>query len=159
MPITSSQILRVINKPDGISVYEQHTDHLGKIHSNRYSTFVGDDLDLNLATNAPKVEQGFIDAELDRVASDIISGSDPASLTYDYLTYEQSVRSMMKIFLTSPAIDIMHMLPWVQSFSTPDLNGLGFTAAERGQITAREGTINGVKALLETDNLFILEDF
>jgi len=159
MPIVSSSILRVINKQNGISVYEQHTDHVGKIHDYRYRTTADADQAGNLAQHALDLDVSIKDSEANTATNDSLSGADPATMTFDHLTDAESVRARMEAFLTGQATQVIHMLAWVQSFSTPDLNGLGFTSAERGQINAREGTIDGVKSLLETDSFFILGEF
>ena len=160
MPIISSQIVRNHDRGNGsLSIHEEHTDHIGKIHEHRYSPPIGYDVDLALADWVPRLDQMLIDAEINQAEIDTANGADPATLTFNHLTEAESVRAMMRSFLTNEAIDIKHMLVWVQSFSVPDLNALGFTTEERGQISAREGTINGVTDLLDTDSLFILDDF
>jgi len=160
MPIVLSQIVRNHNRGNGtLSVHEEHTDHVGKIHEHRYNCPLDHDVDLALTNWVPILEAVLVDNEISKAAGDALTGSDPATMTFNHLSEIESVRARMKAFLTGQATEVVHMLVWVQSFSTPDLNGLGFTAEERGQINARAGTIDGVKALLETDQLFILEDF
>ena len=160
MPIISSQITRNHNRGNGsLSINEEHTDQNGKIHEHRYRCPLDYDVDLALLSWVPILDQMLIDTEINQAEIDTANGADPATLAFNHLTEAESVRAMMRSFLTNEAMDIKHMLVWVQSFSVPDLNGLGFTSEERGQISAREGTINGVTDLLDTDALFILDEF
>ena len=160
MPIISSKIVRNHDRGNGsLSIHEEHTDHNGKIHEHRYHAPLDYDFDAALLSWVNTLNILLIDGEIESTTSDMLKGNDPATATFNHLNEAESVRARMSAFLTGQAAEVMHMLVWVQSFSTPDLNGLGFTAEERGQINAREGTINGVKSLLETDSLFILDDF
>lgn len=160
MPIESSQIVRNHNRGNGLlSVHEEHTDHNGKIHEHRYRAPLAYDTDQALIDWIPILDALLISSESDQVTQDALNGADPETMTFNHLLEAESVRARMKAFLTGQATEVIHMLEWVQSFTTPQLNGLGFTSQERGQINAREGTINGVKSLLETDALFILDDF
>jgi len=101
MPIVSSSILRVINKPNGIAVYEQHTDHTGKIHDYRYRTTSDADKDANLAQHAITVFDGFLSNEAERVTQDIKSGNyDSRS---DYLDRIENIRAVVKGAMSLPA--------------------------------------------------------
>ena len=158
MPIVYSQIIRNHDRGGGrISVYEQHTDHIGKIHDRRYRTFAGDDVNANLAANAAIVEVGIIENEIQRIRDACQSGTDPATITSDYLTEAQRVRACMEAFVTGNLMDIKHMLTWVESFTTQKFNSLGFTSAERGKINAREGSVGAVVSLFDTDLIFKVE--
>jgi len=160
MPIISSQIVRNHNRGNGsLSIHEEHTDHTGKIHEHRYHCPLGHNVDTALVDWVAVLETALIEGEKQKVFNAVSAGANPATMTFDYLTDIQSTRSRMEAFLTGQAINVIHMLAWVQSFSVPDLNALGFTSEERGQINAREGTIDGVKSLLETDSLFRLDNF
>ena len=57
MPIVSSQIIKRIGKGDGsIGIYEEHTDHTGRIHAYRYYPLETDDHDALLLVNAARIE-------------------------------------------------------------------------------------------------------
>jgi len=160
MPIVSSQIVRNHDRGNGkLSIHEEFIDHNGKIHEHRYHCPLDYDIDTALLSWIPMLDASLIENEAQETTNKTLSGEDPATMTFNHLSDTESVRARMTAFLTGQATQVVHMLAWVQSFSTPDLNGLGFTSQERGQISAREGTIDGVKALLETDTLFILDNF
>ena len=160
MPIVSSQIVRNHDRGNGsLAVHEEHIDHIGKIHEHRYRCPLVYDVDKALLDWSVILDASLISGEIDEVTNNALGGADPSIMLFKHLTEAESIRALMSAFLMGQAVDVIHMLTWVQSFSVPDLNGLGFTTEERGQISAREGTISGVKSLLETDALFILDEF
>jgi len=160
MAIISSQIVKDRNRGNGSrAIHEEHTDHNGKIHERRYYCPIVFDVNAELITNAAEIEAALIEREKEDTFNEMLQGKNPASVTPDLLTEAESVRARMRAFLTGQATEVVHMYDWANSFTTPQLNTLGFTSAERGQINARVGTIGGVKDLLDTDSLFILEGF
>jgi len=160
MQIISSQIVRNHNRGNGSRViHEQHIDHLGIIHEYRYKCPLDYEVNIALSNRAVTIESSLIFSEIEKTKNEVLNKTDPSTMVFKYLNEVESVRAIMSAFLTGQAVGVIHMLAWVQSFSVPDLNALGFTTEERGQISSREGTINGVKSLLETDALFILDEF
>ena len=150
MPIVSSSILRVINKQNGIAVYEQHTDHLGVIHDHRYRTTTDADKDANLANWAAGLDAIIKRNELDAIEQRVSKGEDPNNIATVYVNGNRKLRAVVRAVMRTEAEKVLNAIDYINAITDTTLDTI-FNVAKRNRIRARIAGLESIKTGLESD--------
>ena len=153
MPIAFSQIIRTFNKSGGHrAIYEQHTDHLGKIHDHRYQCDLDYNIEQALIDWASGMDARLIEQEKQQVREFISNGGDPSDLSVDYLSSQQTARSVIRgIMSTDDPLIIMPTAEYIDiNISDTQLTNW-FGASKANRIRTRVNALIANKDFLESD--------
>ncbi len=151
MPIVSSIITHNQDRGNNSrSVHEEHTDHLGKVHSHRYLTTLDHDVDAALIANAAKMALGIVRRDKGRVRDEVEKGVDPVTITTDHLTAEQRLRQIIMAVMQMQAVDAIRAAEFIDDMTDTDLDRL-FDVTIRQRIRTRITGILALKTNLQSD--------
>jgi len=166
MTITSSEIVKIINKPNNLrGVYEQHTDQYARIHSYRYYTTedVTEDA-AKLAAHALKVDANLAPIESDSQTVELQAGGEEALPEYQTQA-DIDRRTLGRLMLED---DPRVFLNGLEYFIAVELRGgsnanaratyLGIPRAEYDLISKRFGDVQGAAFFINDDKGQIWEE-
>jgi hypothetical protein len=152
MPIVSSQIVRNHNRGNGsLSVHEQHTDHLGKVHEHRYHCPLDYDVDTALVDWVATLEASLIEQEKDSIFTSVSEGTDPSTITVKHIPNLQKAKQVLKALMFGEAKDVIKAAEFVSSFSDAQIEN-HFTETQRIRIRARQDYVLNNQAIIEADD-------
>jgi len=157
MPIVSSEIAKVFNRPGGdLKVHERHIDHLGGIWEYRYLCDATFDKDAALAENAARIEADIPQREAEAQVERSKKG---VTLTAEYQTQaELDRRTIVQLMQVSDSLTFGRSLQWFRDFevraganANARANYLGVSSQEYSEVADRFNQITGVINSLEAD--------
>ena len=150
MSIISSQIVRNHNRGNGsLSVFEEHTDHTGKIHSHRSHCALDYDVGAALVVWADKILPAARTAEKIDVLQRIIDGEHPDWIVTTYLSNTQKAKVIIRGMMRAKSENVYDAANIVLNFTSAQIDSLGFTAQQRNRINNRVAYILSTRAAIE----------
>lgn len=152
MPIDTSLMVSAVPQPDGRIYYtEVHTDHLGRDYRFSYRVAPGIDAQAVMASRAVKLIGKLEDNERRIIARAIEAGTDPATITPEYLTNAQALTVVLKTAMRLPAAEAMVVAEFINStLSNAQLDNM-FSVAIRQRIRIRVASVLALKSGLDAD--------
>lgn len=151
MPIVSSEITRNHNRGNGsLSVFEQHTDHLGVIHEHRYHCPLGYDVDTALINWVAILEAALIQNEKQFIFDSVSEGADPSLLVVAHITNLQKAKQALRALMFGEAKNVIKAAEFVSGFSDAQIEN-HFTVAQRIRIRTRQNYVLDNQVIIETD--------